>query len=354
MKKIFSALLAVTLSLAAFGINPVLAEDKPKVVRFGSPGSSYGKPLGAGQIGFIQARNLFEEEFKKDGITIEWNFIKATGPGVNEALSNNSIDIGSLGDLPSIAGRSGGLKTRLVAVSGRGGNTYVVVPADSTINSIRDLKGKKVGVALGTYMHAALLKIIKDAGLTVRDLNLVSADSATLNTAIATKDVDAAFISSDAYTLRSRGVARIIYDTKNAPVFYQQSGALVVREAFAKRYPDTVKRFVKVWVKASQLAGQNKAETLKLNTRTGSPLATLKEDAEGKSMLFAYSPVFDEHFLNHYKRSIGFYKENKLIRKTFDIEKEWIDRSYLDAALKDLKLEKFWPQYDVNGNPKKK
>ena len=171
-----------------------------------------------------------------------------------------------------------------MAVSSRSSNTYVVVPADSPVKTIQELKGKKIGVALGTYMHAALLKIIKDAGLTVNDFKIVSADSATLNTAIATKDVDAAFISSDAFTLRSRGVARIIYSTNNAPVFYQGAGSLVVRDAFAKKYPDIVRRFVKVWVKASYLASQNKNETLKLNTRTGSPLATLKEDAQGKSI----------------------------------------------------------------------
>jgi sulfonate transport system substrate-binding protein len=353
MKNIISSLLTFVL-LGILGVSASFATDKPKVIRVGTPAGSYGKPLGAGQIGFIQAKNLFEEEFKIDGITVEWNFIKATGPGINEALSNNSIDIGSLGDLPAIAGKAGGLKTRLVAVSSRGGNTYVVVPADSNIKTIKDLKGKKVGVNLGTYMHAALLKIIKDAGLTVNDLRLVNADIPTLKTAIATKDVDAAFISSDALSLRSRGVGRIIHTTNQDPVFYQQAGAVIVRDEFAKKYPDIVRRFVKLWVKASHLASQNKAATLKLNTRNGSALADLKEDAQGQPIAFTYSPLFDEHFLNHYKKSIVLYKENKLIRKTFDPETEWIDRSYLEAALKELKLENYWPEYDANGNPKKK
>jgi len=353
MKKIFGSLLTFVLlgtTIAASGF----AADKPKVIRVGTPAGSYGKPLGAGQIGFIQAKNLFEEEFKNEGITVEWNFIKATGPGINEALSNNSIDIGSLGDLPAIAGKAGGLKTRLVAVSSRGGNTYVVVPADSNIRSIKDLKGKKVGVNLGTYMHAALLKIIRDAGLTANDFKIVNADIPTLKTAIATKDVDAAFITSDALSLRSRGVGRIIHSTNNDPVFYQQTGAVIVRDEFAKKHPELVRRFVKVWVKASHLASQNKAATLKLNTRNGSALADLKEDSQGKSVVFTYSPLFDEHFINHYKKSIALYKENKLIRKTFDPETEWIDRSYLNAALKDLQLENYWPEYDANGNPKKK
>jgi sulfonate transport system substrate-binding protein len=354
MKNIVKSFLLVALIVAVSGISPALAAEKVSVLRIGTPAGSYGKPLGAGQIGFIQAKNLFEEEFKNDGITVEWNFIKATGPGINEALSNNSIDIGSLGDLPAIAGKAGGLKTRLVAVSSRGGNTYVVVPADSNIKTIKDLKGKKIGVNLGTYMHAALLKIIKDAGLTANDFKLVNADIPTLKTAIATKDVDAAFINSDALSLRSRGVGRIIHTTNDDPVFYQQAGSVIVRDDFAKKHPDIVRRFVKVWVKASHLASQNKAATLKLNTRNGSALADLKEDTKGQSVAYTYSPLFDEHFINHYKKSIALYKEHKLIRKTFDPETEWIDRSYLDAALKDLKLENYWPEFDANGNPKKK
>lgn len=352
MNKLFTKLLLIALSVSTFGTTPGLAADKPTVIRFGQPSGSYGKPLSAGVAGFIQVKDLFDEEFKKDGIKIEYNYIKAAGPGVNEALSNNALDIGSIGDLPAVAGFAGGLKTRAVAAS-RGGNTYVVVPIDSPIKSVKEIKGKKIAVNLGTYLHAALLKIVKDNGLSEKDLNLVNMDNATALTAIATKDVDVAFIGSDAYTLQSRGVGRILYDTRDKPVFYQNAGALIVREAFAKKYPDIVKRFVKVWVKASYLRSLNKNDALKLDTRTGTPLSTLKADAQGQSINYSTSPKFDEQWLTHDRKSIALFKSHGLIRRTFDPEKEWIDHSFLDAALKDLNLEKHWPDYDANGNPKK-
>ena len=345
---ITAILLLVVAALPAFA-----AEAKPQVIRFGQPAGSYGKPLSNGVAGFIQVKDLFDEEFKKDGIRIEYNYIKAAGPGVNEALSNNALDFGSIGDLPAVAGKAGGLKTRAVAAT-RGGNTYVVVPVDSPIKTIRDLKGKKVGVSLGTYMHAALLKIVKDNGLSESDLKLVNADNSTLNTAIATKDVEAAFIGSDALTLRTRGVGRILYSTVGKPVFYQNAGALLVREEFAKKYPDVVRRFVKVWVKASYLRSLNKSAALKLDTRTGTPLTTLKEDNAGQSILYLTSPRFDEQWLTHDRKSIALFKSRGLIRRTIDPEKEWIDKSFLEAALRELKLENHWPEYDANGNPKKK
>ena len=342
-----------TVALVFVSALPALAaEAKPQVIRFGQPSGSYGKPLSSGVAGYVQVKNLFDEEFKKDGISLEYNYIKAAGPGCNEALSNNALDFASIGDLPAIAGRAGGLKTRAIAAS-RGGNTYVVVPADSSIQTIRDIKGKKVGVSLGTYMHAALLKILKDHGLSENDVKLLNMDNATLKTAVATKDVEVGFTGSDAITLRDRGVARILYSTVDKPVYYQNAGALLVREEFARKYPDIVKRFVKVWVKASQLRSLNKNEALKLDTRAGTPLSTLKEDSKGKSILYLTSPKFDEQWLTHDKKSIALFKQHGLIRRTIDPEKEWVDTSFLNAALKELNLEKHWPDYDVNGNPKR-
>ena len=77
----------------------------------------------------------------------------------------------------------------------------------------------------------------------------------------------------------------------------------------------------------------------------------------GKRVLGAGADVerFDaglQHFRVHFTKSIEFFKQLGLIRRTFDLE-EWIDRSYLDAAVRDLKLERHWPAFDAEGNPKR-
>ena len=331
----------------------VMAADKPEYIRIGIPSSSYNKPLASTALGEIQVKELFDEEFKKDGIKLDVQYMQAAGPAVNEALSNNNLDFGSIGDLPAVAGFSAGLKTRAIAAT-RSGNTYAVVPPDSLIRSIKDLKGKRVAISIGTYMHAAALKILKDYGLTEKDVIFYDMDSATLTTAVAAKQIEAAFMSSDAITLRTRGVARIIYSTAGKNVFYQNAGALLVRDDFAKRYPDITRRFVKVWVKGAYLHSKNKLESQKLDSRVGTPLSTIREDQAGQSIAYMNSPKFDEMWLAHDRRSIALFKQHGLIRRTFDPERDWIDRSYLNAALKELNLEHFWPDYDINGNPKKK
>ena len=330
----------------------VMAAEKPLYIRIGIPSSSYNKPLASGPLGEIQVKELFDEEFKKDGIRLDVQYMQAAGPAINEALSNGNLDFGSIGDLPAVAGYAGGLKTRAVVAS-RGGNTYVVVPSDSQIRSIKELKGKQIAISIGTYMHAAALKILKDNGLSENDVSFYNMDSATLLTAVAGKQVEAAFMTSDAITLRTRGVARIIYTTGGKNVYYQNAGALLVRDEFARKYPDITRRFVKVWVKASYLHSKDKLASQKLDTRVGTPLSTIREDQAGQPIVYLNSPKFDEMWLAHDRRSIALFKQHGLIRRSFDPDKGWIDRSFLNAALKELNLEHFWPDYDINGNPKK-
>ena len=49
---------------------------------------------------------LLEEEFKKDGIKIQWTFLRGAGPAVNELFANGLLDSSHLGDLPSVVGRA--------------------------------------------------------------------------------------------------------------------------------------------------------------------------------------------------------------------------------------------------------
>src|ERR1035437_3605718 len=104
MKKIFKSIITIALALAALGTTAAFAADYPKVIRIGQVAGSFNKPVSTGPMGFVQANRLFEEEFKKEGITFEFVYIRAAGPGIQEALANNALDFGQSGDLPSIAG----------------------------------------------------------------------------------------------------------------------------------------------------------------------------------------------------------------------------------------------------------
>src|SRR5688572_33153326 len=81
----------------------------------------------------MHLRGMLEDEFRKDGIQINWSFLRGAGPAVNELFANGLLDFSLLGDLPSIVGRASGLEYKLIAGSSVRGNIYLAVPADSSV-----------------------------------------------------------------------------------------------------------------------------------------------------------------------------------------------------------------------------
>jgi sulfonate transport system substrate-binding protein len=130
--------------------------DAPTVIRLGVPGVGVGnRPVtGGSSASTMHLRGMLEKEFQKDGIQITWSFLRGAGPAVNEAYANGLVDFSLLGDLPSIIGKAGGLKTRVLAATSIRQNLYLTVPAGSSVHSLEDLRGKKV--SLPSTPHSAV------------------------------------------------------------------------------------------------------------------------------------------------------------------------------------------------------
>lgn len=343
MKNIF-ALLIAAFSLFATGITTAYAEAKPKVIKLGTAYTAgYGRPFSGGVIGIVHARGLLEEEFKKDGIKLEWNFFKGAGPATNEALANNTLDFSYIGDLPAIVGRAGGLKTKFIAGGSKWAHVYIGVPNDSTISSIKDLKGKKVGLFKGTNAQLTFSRILEANGLTEKDLRIYNLGIADADSALKTKDIDAGVYWTNLLTLRSLGAAKIIYSTKQGPQDWRNTGGFYVTEDFAKKYPEITRRIVKVYAQAARWASdeKNREEVIGIYVKAGSPRAAIVEELEGRTMADVHNIVFDDKYVRHYVEGLEFAKEKRLIKKGFKVE-EWIDRSYLDSVLKELNLVNYW------------
>jgi len=343
---------ALAFSLLHLVVMSTMGVASPKVIRVGSAyGGGYGKPFSSGTIGIVHARGLLEQEFKKDGIKIDWFFFKGAGPATNEAIANSTLDFAAVGDLPSIVARASGIKTKLIAGMSLHGNVYIAVPSDSRAQTLEDLKGKKVALFRGTNAQLTWEKLLASKGLTEKDFRVFNLGTADAEAALASKDIDAAVYWNGLINLQALGTARIIYSTKNAPLDLSNTGALFVTDGFAKRNPDIVKRVVKVYVEAAQWGSEkkNRAELIKLLAKGGTPVASIKADIRGTSLALIHSPLLDDFLYHHYEDGVSFLKKRGLIRRTFDV-KEWFDPSYLNAALKELNLEHYWKSKDANGN----
>ncbi len=329
-------------------------EDKPKEIRiaFSSAGAS-GRPLAGGSsLATTHLHAALEEEFKKDDIKIKWFFNVGAGPATNEQFANKLIDFASHGDLPLIVGRSTGLRHKLIVGQGRFGEVVFVVPANSEARTLNDLKGKKIGVTKGTSGQLLLARVLERNGFTDRDFKLISLDAATLKASLATGDIDGAIVKP--YDLVSRGVARILFRIPRDPKITSISN-FWVSEEFEKKYPDIVQRVVTTIVKEARFSSEesNRTELMKLWSRQATDTyLDYQESWKNDKLRERVNPLLDEYYVASLQKAVDETRRFKLVRRDVDIT-GWIEPKYLNHALKELKLEHYWDEYDKDGNIKR-
>lgn len=323
-----------------------------KVIRVGvaSVGAG-GKPISGGSIGSLaQTKGVIDDEFKQDGIRIEWSFFKGAGPAVNEALANKQLDFAFQGDLPAIIAKASGIKTKLILATDKATPTYLAVPANSSAHSIADLKGKKVAIFKGTNLQLAAIKVYEELGLTEKSFKTINMDKATTETALATRDIDAGWFGPEVFPLIDKGVARILYTTKGkSPRLVRQSHVLVTEE-FEQLHPELVQRFINVILKEALWASdlKNRDEVLKIWAKSGVSYASFKQDWQGDQLKDRGSPLLDEFFISHYQEAANASLKYRLIRKPLDVT-GWIEPKYVQKGLETLQLQNVWQPRDAQG-----
>jgi len=351
-RRTFASIAALAfMAVAILGTGQVAAQDKPAVIRIASFGNAAGKPYGTGAIGVVRAQELLEKEFSAEGIKIEWQFPRGTGPAINEAFANGQLDFAYYGGLPNIVGRGAGLKTKVIASYGVS-PIYLVARPDAKIGSISELKGKKVSTSRGTINELGLSQVLAQANLTPGDIQFFDLQTADQISAITSGDIDVVVGGgSSVLQLVEQGIAKVLYTTKGSPAPGSNFGSFVVTDTFRQAYPGLTQRVVNNFVKASYYASdeKNRSSLFDIWALTGASRSSFEKDYEGDLLKDRQSPLLDDFYRTNVETGIKFAVGQKLIRKPFDVN-EWIDDSYLKTALKELGYENVWTPRDRNGN----
>ena len=127
-----------------------------------------GDQKGTGAEALLQAAGLINKlPFKA-----RWSDF-TSGPPMLQAMGSGSVDIGGVGDAPPVFAAAGGEKVTIVGARTAGPNgSALVVPKNSSITSISQLKGKKIAVAQGSSANYHLLTVLNKAGLTTKQVTL--------------------------------------------------------------------------------------------------------------------------------------------------------------------------------------
>ena len=121
----------------------------------------------------LKYRGTLENEFKKHDVNIRWIEFPA-GPQMLEGLNVGSIDLAATGDAPPIFAQAAQADFVYLGHSPANPKSEaIIVPNDSSIKSINDLKGKRVALNKGSDVNYLLVAALQHAGLNYRDITPV-------------------------------------------------------------------------------------------------------------------------------------------------------------------------------------
>jgi sulfonate transport system substrate-binding protein len=147
-----------------------------------------GDQKGTGAEAVLQASGLLKTlPFK-----VSWSDF-TSGPPMLEAISSGSADIGGVGDAPPVFAASGGENIEIVGArtTPSGDQDALVVPKNSPIKTIAQLKGKKIAYGSGSSGNYDLLTVLNKANLTTKDVQMVNLQPAQALAAFTSGSVDA-------------------------------------------------------------------------------------------------------------------------------------------------------------------
>lgn len=230
---------AVLVALIALLAAACAEGDKPSVVRLDY--ATYS-PISL----LLKDKGYLEKDLAEDGIAVEW--VKSIGSNkALEFLGSSSIDFGSTAGAAALLARANGNPIRSVYVYSKPEWTALVTRKDTTIQSIADLKGKKVAVTRGTDPFVFLLRALDSAGLTERDVELVALQHPDGKAALERGDVDAwAGLDPLMATSELESGSRLFFRKPE----WNTYGVLNVREEFATKYPKYVDKVLAAYEKA--------------------------------------------------------------------------------------------------------
>jgi sulfonate transport system substrate-binding protein len=358
-RRLFNSALISGLSapaLIGLGGTARAAGNKPTVIRIGFPGAGVsGRPLpSSGFPANTVFRSEIEQEFQAEGIKIEYKYYVGAGPALNEAFANGLLDFAfGHGDLPLIVGRSTGLKHKVLLSSGRGDDFYFVTPANSTAKSLADLKGKTLSCQKGTAGQLRLYRFLQKFGYAEpeKEFRIISQTTDDRRASLATGDIAGALDTP--FGLEARGVVKRLAEVLDDPKL-SSPGSIWVSEAFEAQYAEVVQRIVTRLVKVAHWSTQeaNRETQYQLWTRSGTNTYLDNKRVWGRvaDLRERMNPLIDDYYTSSIARAIEETKKYRLTRREVNTD-GWVKREYLNNALRELKLEKYWTPEDANGKP---
>lgn len=246
LRRSLVALFAAAISFGAI-TQVQAAADNNSVLRIG-----YQK---YGTLVLLKANGALEKRLAAKGIDVKWTEFPG-GPQLLEGLNVGSVDFGTTGETPPVFAQAAGADLLYVAFEPPAPTSEaILVPKDSPIESVAELKGKKVALNKGSNVHYLLVRALEEAGLKYSDIQPVYLPPADARAAFERGSVDAWVIWDPFQAAAEQQLqARTLVDGKGLVSNHQ---FYLATRPYAEQHPEVIEvlveeiRAIGEWVKAN-------------------------------------------------------------------------------------------------------
>ena len=269
-----------------------------------------------GILPIVKARGTLETALKDQGVNVKWVEFPA-GPQLLEGLNVGSVVIGESGEAPPIFAQAA--NANLVYVANQPAAPLaeaLIVPKDSPIQTIQDLKGKRVALNKGSNVHYLLVKLLEANQLSLNDIDVIYLPPADGRAAFEKGAVDAWVIWDPFFAAAEQQIgARVLATGQNLVSNHQ---FYLADRKFAENNPELLKTVINELNTTTQWVSQHQEDAAKLLEKpTGLDLGILKSSI-GR-MSFGVAPLSDQVIQEQQYVADAFFQE-KLIPNKLNIE----------------------------------
>ena len=270
-----------------------------------------------GSIALVIAKEkgLLEKRFADT--KIQWIEFPA-GPQMLEALNIGALDLGSTGDIPPLFAQAAGADLVYVgAEPAKPAAETILVRKDSPLQSVADLKGKKVAFQKGSSSNNVLLRALNKAGLSFKDIQPIYLTPADARAAFEQGSVDAWAIWDPYASLALiEGHSRLLADGTGLDL----SGPIYsARREYAKQYPDFVHAVLDQLTAAEALTRSQRQQSIDILTGSmGLPELVITRYLDNRPP----SPILpiDAKIIAAQQATADLFFQNKLLPKKINVE----------------------------------
>jgi aliphatic sulfonates family ABC transporter substrate-binding protein len=284
--------------------------------------------------------------FEKEGLAPTYVKFVAGLPMI-AAAQEKSIDVADVGAVPFLMGLAQGVDWAMIGISTEGAYSEgFVARKDSGINTIGDLRGKRIGYFRGSTSHYGLIMALRQSGIRRDQVTLLDMPPEEQLAGLANKDIDAAevwepWIQRMVYEANARIIA-----TEGDSGIYTNVTAYAARRDWLRDNRETAVRFLRAILMAYDVLQKDPDIGVRTVAREmglkEAWMRTIYENAPPPNIYwwtdhgYRYSLVEDAGFHRRLGYLDTFLLEEKLITHEVDVSNA-LDASIITEVLKTLK-----------------